>query len=277
MFASFGCATLELTLSEFCLLRGAADVVESMRAAPAVAAGGGSARAARLLPKADEVAERVRRQESGDLIELLRAHAPTIEFPEIGWNATPEQIRDVAYGWSWYDALESTVAATVRTLDEVEMDELARVADERGQRLRQDLSDDARRELQKVEQSGPHGWSEALRLAEYVRDGASREVSRLERTLRSHELPKFPEPTLVESAFRALREEATLRPRPYRLVFFGALGSLSFAALLHWLPKWIVVVLSWRSVPLLSLAPSSAGVEIGGPLHYVLDPPWSFF
>jgi hypothetical protein len=277
MFASFGCATLELTLSEFCLLRGAADLVEAMRAAPAVGAGAGSARADRLVPKADEIAEKVRSQESGDLIELLRAHAPTIDFPDIAWTATPEQIRDVAYGWSWYDALESTVAATVQTLDEVEMDELARVADERGQRLRRDLSEDARRELRQVEDSGPHGWSEALRLAEHVRDAAGREVSRLERGLRSHELPEFPKPTLVESAFRALREEATLRPRPYRLVFFGALASLLFAALLHWVPKWIVVALFWRSVPLMSLAPSSAEIAVQGPLHYVLDPPWSFF
>jgi hypothetical protein len=276
MFASFGCATLELTLGDFCLLRGAADLVESMRAAPPAAAGD-AVRADRLVPTADDLAERVRRQESGDLIELLRAHAPRIGFPEISWLATPEQIRDVAYGWSWYDALESTVQATVQTLDEVEMDELARVADERGQRLRRDLARDAKDEIHEVEASGPHGWSHALRLAEQVRDGATREVARIERALRTHELPKFPETTLVESAFRALREEATLRPRPFRLVFFGALASLLFAALLHWLPKWIVVALFWRSIPILSLAPSSAGIVIDGPLHYVLDAPWSFF
>lgn len=276
MFASFGCATLELTLSEFCLLRGAADLVESMRTAPPAAAGD-AVRADRLVPSADDIAERVRRQESGDLVELLRAHAPRIEFPEISKEATPEQVRDVAYGWSWYDALESTVSATVQQLDEVEMDELVRVADERGQRLRRDLARDARDDIQKVEASGPHGWSQALRLAEQVRDGANREVSRLERALRSHELPKFPQPNLVESAFRGLREEATLRPRPFRLVFFGVLASLLFAALLHWLPKWIVVALFWRSIPILSLEPASAGIAIDGPLHYVLDAPWSFF
>ncbi len=278
IFASFGCATLELSHSEYCLLRGAADMVESMRNAPAAGAGAGTARAERLVPKADEISQKLRKPENGDdLVQLLRAHAPRIEFPAIGFHATPEQIRDVAYGWSWYDALESTVAATVRTLDEVEMDELARVADERGQRMRRDLADDARYEIRKVEQSGPHGWSEALRLAEQVRDSAGREVSRLERALRSYALPKFPEPTLVESAFRGLREEATLRPRPFRLAFFGVLGSLLFAGLLHWVPKWIVVALAWRSVPIMSLAPSSAGVRVDGPLHYVLDPPWSFF
>lgn len=278
LFASFGCATLEMTLRQYCVARGAADVVEAMRQMPAAGASAGAARAARLVPDVDELEARLSKSETGeDLIEILRAQAPVIDFPAISATHTPEQVRDVAYGWSWYETLEGTVEALVRELDDVQMDELARLADERGLVLGRRLVSDMRATLRELERSGPQGWALALRLAEQVEKKVDRSIAALDRTLRSRELPPFPKPGGVESAFLALREESTRRPRPFRLWVFGAVAAGLGAVFLQHVPKWVAVALFGRQVPLMSMAPSSGEIAVSGPLHYVLDPPYSFF
>ncbi len=278
LFASFGCATLELTLRQFCVAQSAADLVESMRAVPSAGAAAGAARAHRLVPTAEDLEGTIRKHESGDdLIDLLRAQAPHVDFPSIGVHHTPEQVRDQSYGWGWYEALEHTVDSLVRRLDDLEMDELSRVADERGLMLSRQLHSDAKTAIAELERSGPHGWGLALRLAEQVHAATVRETESLERKLRAERLPPFPKPDAVESAFRALREESTLRPRPYRMAAFGVLTTVVTAALLSFLPKWILVALIWRKVPLMTMAPSAGDVPVTGPLHYVVDTPFAFF
>lgn len=277
IFATFGCATLELTLRRYCVSRGAAELVASLRSESATDASEGVATAERLVPDADDLEARLARPESGDdLVQLLRAHVPQVEFPSIAWTHTPEQIRDVNYGWGWFDALERTVGSLVSRLDEQEMDELARVADERGLALRRRAERDVIRRIGELERSGPRGWSAALRLAEQVRSVADRRLARLDRALRSEELPPFPKTDGVQSAFRDLREESTRRPRPYRLVFFGVLATLVLAALLHHVPKWVLVTLILRRVHPLAPWPSSMSIDVGA-ARWVVDPPWSFF
>lgn len=277
VFASFGCATLELCLQRYCVAQGAADLVERMREVPSTGAAAGAARAHRLVPAAADLESSIQKHDSGgDLIELLRAQAPHVDYPGIDWHHTPEQIRDLSYGWGWYEALESNVDSLVRRLDDSEMDELSRVADERGQALSRRLLDDARSAVRELERSGPHGWAAALRLAEQLHARAERETRSLEKQLRGERLPPFPKPDSVEAAFRALREESTLRPRPVRLWVFGALGALVAAGLLSFLPKWVLVALLWRRVPLATLEPSASSVAVTGPVAYLVELPWVF-
>jgi hypothetical protein len=277
IFGSFGCATLELSLGRYCVARAAAELAESLARREGAEAGESVSRAERLVPEPDDSQTRLASPESGDdLLALLRAQVPQVEFPEIAWSHTPEQIRDVNYGWGWFDALERTVSSLVTRLDEQEMDELARVADERGLALRRRSERDLRQRIRELERSGPRGWSAALRLAEQVQGVAERRLSRLERELKAAELPPFPKTDGVESAFRALREESTRRPRPYRLLFFGVLATLALAAMLHHLPKWLLVVVGMRRVPPLAIAPSSMDVDVGAARWFV-DPPWVFF
>ncbi|MBW2522966.1 MAG: hypothetical protein JRI23_02260 [Deltaproteobacteria bacterium] len=276
IFASFGCATLELGLESYGVVRAAGDVVESMRQAASAAAGDQSVAAERLVPTAEAIEAELANPKSGDdLIELLRAHTPHVEFPPIGPHDTPEQVREVSYGWGWFDALENAVKAQVERLDEREMDEVTRVADERGLASLRRLEREVRRAIDDEERSGPHGWSSAQRLAEQVRERADREVSALSDWLKKEQLPEFPSAAQVESSFRDLREESTLRPRPRRMIAFGALAAVAIAALLHHVPKWVAVAVAQRRVPLLSLAPSSMAQEVG-PWRYLLDPPYSF-
>lgn len=229
------------------------------------------------MTSAEDLEAAIVKHESGeDLIELLRAQAPHVSFPGISERDTPEQIRDQSYGWGFYESLEQTVDALVRRLDDLEMDELSRVADERGLTHSRKLLADARAALFELERSGPHGWGLALRLAEQVHAQSSRQTERLSKKLRTERLPPFPKPDQVESAFRGLREESTLRPRPYRLVAFGVLAAAVATALCAFLPKWIVVALLWRKVPLLSLAPSASSIRVTGPLAYVVEAPWVY-
>jgi hypothetical protein len=130
--------------------------------------------------------------------------------------------------------------------------------------------------VRQLERSGPRGWSAGLRLAEQVRAVAERRLARLDRALRSEELPPFPKTDGVQAAFRQLREESTRRPRPYRLMFFGVLVTLLAAALLHHVPKWILVSLIQRRVHPLALSPSSMSIDVGA-ARFVVYPPWSFF
>jgi hypothetical protein len=277
IFATFGCATLELSVRKYCVSRGAAELVASLRRDPGSDASEGLATAERLVPDPDDLESRLARPEAGDdLLELLRANVPRLEFPAIGWSHTPEQIRDVNYGWGWFDALERTVSSLVTRLDEQEMDELARVADERGLALRRRAERDVRDRIRELERSGPRGWSAALRLAEQVRAVAERRLARLDRALRTAALPPFPGTEGVQVAFRELREESTRRPRPYRLAFFAALATIAFAALLHHVPKWILVSLIQRRVSPLALTPSSMSFELGA-ARFLVDPPWVFF
>ena len=257
--------------------RGAAELVASLKSESATDASAGIATAERLVPDAADLETRLARPESGDdLVQLLRAHVPEVDFPNIAWTHTPEQIRDVNYGWGWFDALERTVSSLVSRLDEQEMDELARVADERGLALRRRAERAVLESIRKLERSGPRGWSAALRLAEQVRAIAERRLARLDRQLRNEELPPFPKTDGVEGAFRNLREESTRRPRPYRFVFFGVLITLAIAALLHHVPKWVLVSLIQRRVHPLAFSPSSMSFDVGA-AHWVVDPPWSFF
>jgi hypothetical protein len=277
LFASFGCATLELGLSRYCIQRAAGELVEGMRAAAGAAAGEHAAAADRLVPAPDDVVAALSAPEHGDdLVALLRAHTPHIDFPEIHERDSPEQIRDIAYGWGWFDALEAAVKAQVERLDQREMDEVSRVADERGLARLRRLTGSIRRAIREAEASGPHGWAQALRLAEQVELRARRHVDDLSDSLRSEALPAFPAPTAVESAFRELREESTLRPRPYRMVVFGVMVALMAAALLHHVPKWLVVCVIQRAISPFALAPSSMDVRVVGFGHYLIDPPWVF-
>jgi hypothetical protein len=276
IFGTFGCATLELSVRKYCVSRGAAELVASLRRESGTDASEGLATAERLVPDPDDLESRLGRPESGDdLLELLRANVPQVDFPTIAWTHTPEQVRDVNYGWGWFDALERTVSSLVARLDEQEMDELARVADERGLALRRRAERDVRDRIRELERSGPRGWSAALRLAEQVRAVAERRLSRLEHSLRTAELPAFPGTERVEAAFRDLREESTRRPRPYRLAFFGALAALVLAALLHHVPKWVLVSLIQRRVSPLAFWPSSMSFDVGA-ARWLVDPPWSF-
>ena len=276
IFASFGCATLELELESYCVTRAAAELLDGIRSTASAAAGAEAVAAERLVPDAAELERSLQSPASGDdLIELLRAHTPQVDFPPIGWQDTPEQIREQSYGWGWFDALESAVQATVKELDEHEMDEVTRVADERGLAALRSLERDVRGAIRDAERSGPHGWAEGLRLAEHVRNRADRQLGELGSALRKQKLPEFPAPTIVESAFRELRQESTLRPRPYRMAFFGAFAAVVAAALLHHLPKWFAVGVGARQVPLLSLTPSTMDVEVGA-WRFLLDPPWAF-
>ncbi len=276
-FASFGCATLELNLVPYCVARAAGDLVTAVRAAAGAAAGDQSVAAERLVPDAATLERAIQSPKSGDdLVALLRAHTPHIDFPRIGWRDSPEQIREVSYGWGWFDALDSAVKAQVERLDEREMDEVTRVADERGLRQLRALEREVRQAIRGAEGTGPGGWAEGLRLARFVRTRAERQITRLGESLKREKLPEFPSPSGVESAFRELRAESTLRPRPGRMAFFGALSAVALAALLHYLPKWIAVALVWRKVPILSLAPSSMDVYAGR-LWWLLDPPYAFF
>ncbi len=274
MFASFGCATLELNLEGYCVARAAGELIDGMRAASAAGVGEHAVAAQNLVPEASQIADGLCRPSEGDdLVELLRAHTPRIDFPAIGERDTPEQIRNVSYGWGWFDALDSAVAAQVKRLDGREMDEVTRVADERGLRRVRQLQREVRRELRKAENAGPHGWAHALRLAEQVRDRASRQLAELEAEVKGQTLPPFPEPAQVESAFRALREESNLRPRPYRMLFFGALATLLLAALLHHLPKWFAVCILDGAISPFVFSPSSMSADVGV-LRYLLDPPY---
>lgn len=276
VFASFGCATLELSLHRYCAARGAGELVDAMRGAAAAGVAEHAVFAERLVPKPKDLTERILRPDGGeDLVAALRAHTPHIEFPSIGEDDTPEQIRDVAYGWGWFLALENAVKAMVSRLDEREMDEVTRVADERGLEGLRALNRDVKTAIDKAERSGPHGWASALRLAEHVGARAGRLVRALEGELKSEELPAFPEPTAVEAAFRAVREESTLRPRPPRMIFFGALTAIALGALCHHLPKWLVVMLSGKLSPL-ALEPSSMEARVGV-FRFLLDPPYAFF
>jgi hypothetical protein len=277
MFASFGCATLELSLKRYCVARAAGELVDGMRAASAAGVGEHAVAAQRLIPDAEAMSEELCAPSEGDdLVQLLRAHTPSIEFPSIGQHDTPEQIRNVAYGWGWFDALDNAVKAQVKRLDEREMDEVTRVADERGLKKLRRLQRDLRRELRDAELSGPHGWADALRIAEHVRDRASRQLAELEAELKNEQLPQFPKPTAVESAFRSLREESTFRPRPYRSHFFGALAAIVLGALLHHVPKWFAVCILDGAVSPFSLFPSSMDTDVGH-FKYLLDPPYVFF
>lgn len=275
VFASFGCATLELSLHRYCEARAAGELVDTMRGAAAAGVAEHAVFAERLVPEPKDVTERIVRPTGGeDLVAALRAHTPHIEFPSIGEEDTPEQIRDVAFGWGWFDSLENAVKAMVSRLDEREMDEVSRVADERGLKELRVLARDVKTAIDEAERSGPHGWASALRLAEHVRARAGRLVRALEGELKSEELPAFPAPTAVEAAFRAVREESTLRPRPGRMIFFGALTAVALGALCHHLPKWLVVMLSGKLSPL-ALEPSSMEARVGV-FRFVLDPPYAF-
>ena len=277
MFASFGCATLELSLKKYCVARAAGELIDGMRAATAAGVGEHAIAAQRLVPEAQMIADDLCRPAQGDdLVALLRAHTPRIDFPVIDEDDTPEQIRNVAYGWGWFDALDKAVQAQVKRLDEHEMDEVTRVADERGLKRVRKLQQEVRRELREAENAGPNGWADALRLAEHVRDRATRQLGELEGELRNEQLPAFPEPTVVESAFRGVREESGLRPRPYRMYFFGALASLTAAAMLHFIPKWFAVCILDGSISPFAVQPSSMEADVGI-LKYALDPPWAFF
>jgi hypothetical protein len=276
LFASFGCATLELDLHAYCVARGALEIVDGMRAASSAAVAEQAVFAQRLVPEPKQLVEEIGSPSGGeDLTAVLRAHTPQVEFPSIEEHDSPEQIRDVAYGWGWFEALERAVQAQVKRLDEREMDEVTRVADERGLRRLRRLQADVKGALREAEGAGPQGWAQALRLAEQVRDRARRFCRELGDALRAEKLPAFPEPTEVESAFRRLREESTMRPRPYRMIFFGALTALVAGALLHHLPKWLVVSIFAGKVSPFALAPSSMEARVGW-LRYFLDPPYAF-
>jgi hypothetical protein len=276
VFASFGCATLELNLHDYCVVRGALELVEGMRATSAAAVAEQAVFAQRLVPEPKKLTEDIGAPTGGeDLVAVLRAHTPQVEFPAIGEDDTPEQIRDVAYGWGWFEALERAVEAQVKRLDEREMDEVTRVADERGLKRLRSLQKDVKLALRQAETAGPHGWAQALRLAEQVRDRARRFCRELGDALRAEKLPAFPKPTEVESAFRELRDESTLRPRPYRMAFFGALTALVAGALLHHLPKWLVVSILAGKVSPFALEPSSMAARVGW-LRFFLDPPYAF-
>src|SRR5690606_33599436 len=92
LFASFGCATLELGLSRYCVQRAAGELVEGMRAAAGAAAGEHAATADRLVPAPDEIVAALTAPDHGDdLVALLRAHTPQVDFPEIRERDHPEQ------------------------------------------------------------------------------------------------------------------------------------------------------------------------------------------
>lgn len=277
VFASFGCATLELGLSRYCVQRAAAELVEGMRTASGAALGAHAATADRLVHDPETIVGMLTAPEHGDdLVALLRAHTPHVDFPEIHERDTPEQIRDIAYGWGWFDALEASVKAQVERLDQREMDEVSRVADERGLARMRAMLASIRRAIAKEEASGPHGWAQALRLSEQIEARARRHVDDLAEALRTESLPAFPVPSAVESAFRGLREESTLRPRRHRMIAFGIMVAVVATALLHHVPKWLVVCIIKRAVSPFALQPSSMDVGVQGLGHYLIDPPWVF-
>lgn len=279
VFASFGCATLELSAKHYVLARLCRDLVAWLRSVPSDAAQHAHATAERLIPTAAEIESNIRapQGEHADLIELLRTQKPNVDVPSIGASDRPETIRDVKFGWGWFDALQNTVGALVRRLDELEMDELARVADERGHKLATSISKEALEEIDESEARDAHGFARALRLVERARAVAERERKALERAVNSAELSPFPEPTSVENALMGLREESTRRPRPFRLVAFGVLAAVLAALLLQHVPKWIYVALFQRRVPLGALSPSSGSMPVDGALAPLLESPWSFF
>lgn len=277
LFASFGCATLEMSLHRYCTARAAAELVDAMRRAAAAGVAEHAVFAERLVPRPKSFIEALASPKGGeDLVAALRAHTPHVEFPQVGERDTPEQIRNISYGWGWFDSLETAVQAQVKRLDEHEMDEVTRVADERGLERVRGLRRDVENAIRKAENAGPHGWANALRLAENVRDRARRLSSDLDQELKDEKLPAFPEPTAVESSFRQLRDESTLRPRPYRMAFFAALASIAIGALLHHIPKWLVVCIFTRSLSPFALSPSSMDARVGV-FRYLLDPPYAFF
>ena len=276
-FASFGCATLELSLERYCVSRAAQALVTEIRAAASASVAEHAVTAQRLVPDPEAVKAVLIGPEDGeDLVAQLRAHTPRIDFPAIGPQATPEDVRDIAYGWGWFDSLEAAVDAYVKRLDEREMDEVSRVADERGleelRRLQRDLAE----ALHDAETGGPHGWADALRLAEQVQSRAKRAADGLAAKLADEALPPFPETTTVESAFRELREESTLRPRPPRMRVFTVIFALVMALLTHHLPKWFAVCILDGRISPFAIAPPSMGADVGG-YRYLLDPPYAFF
>ncbi len=280
VFASFGCATLELSAKQYVMARLCRDTIAWLRSVPSDAAQQAQATADRLIPTAAEIEAQIRApqgQDAADLIDLLRTQKPKIDVPSIAYSDRPETIRDVKFGWGWFDALQNTVSALVRRLDDLEMDELSRVADERGHKLATDISKDSLAAVDASESKDAHGWSRALRLVERARAVAQRQRKNLERSLNASQLSPFPEPSSVESSLRGLREESTRRPRPFRLTIFGVLAALLAALLLQHVPKWIYVALIQRRVPLGSLSPSSGELPVSGSLAPILESPWSFF
>lgn len=275
-FASFGCATLELSTARYVATAAARDVVRWARTPPPDVVSRADAEAQRLIPSAQDLTARVRSDEGqADLIEMLRAQAPSVELPPIGWNDTPELIRDVRFGWGWFDSLQETVAALVRRLDQSEMDELARLADERGNRMASELVRDCAREVASRERDGALGFWRALWLSQRARAIVGRERDALAGDLKTRALVTFPKPTAVENALRALRQESTVRPRPYRLVGYSVLAAVIASIFLMHLPKWLVAVAS-RRVPLLSLTPSIRDLAPEAGWQRILEPPLSF-
>lgn len=274
VFASFGCSTLELSLHRYCIERASAELVEGIRQARGASVAEQSVRAQRLVPKVDEVVAHLASGDGEeDLVELLRAHTPHIDFPLIGESDSPERIRDIVYGWGWFDALEAAVAAQVKRLDEREMDEVARVVDERGLAQVRRLQEEVEAAVREEELDGPQGWARALRLAEVIRDRAQGASDELQDDLRSEELPDFPSSQGVEKAFRALRDEATLRPRGKRMLFFGGLCTLMLSAFLQFFPKWFLVTVLAGTVSPLNFAVSARQVDVRA-WRYLVDTPY---
>ncbi|MEZ4226724.1 MAG: hypothetical protein R3B13_37610 [Polyangiaceae bacterium] len=278
VFASFGCATLELRAEGYVLERLCRDTIAYLRETPGDAAESARVSAERLIPSSGEIEARIRGggESRADLLELLRAHKPRVDVPSVGYEETPETIRDVKFGWGWFDALQNTVSALVRRLDELEMDELSRVADERGHRLATELSGAMLHAIDESEARDARGHARALRLVERARAVAAKERKQLERALLASELCPFPEPTAVENALIGLRDESTRRPRPMRLAAFAALFSLLAGLFLQHVPKWIYLALITRRVPLGGLTPASGSMPLDGLASRLLDPPGGF-
>lgn len=272
IFASFGTATLEMAIEGACVPSVAAEVAEALRS-PDGAADDVDVRAERLVPEIDALVSGIEAPSSGEeLVARIRAELPRIDFPSIEPRHEPEHIRGVLYGKSFFDGLQARVAASVERIDGRTMDDLARIADERGLGQVRRLVGGALRAIDAAERSDPRGWMVALRLAESVAARAQGRADALSKDLRDEALPPFPETGPVEAALGALREEADFRPRPARHAFFTALGALAGAALLHPVPKLVAVVLGRRKAPPSTYEGWEAEATTAG---FLLEPPFS--
>lgn len=278
-FVGFAAATLEVPVADlrrYTEVRATGALLEGLRQSSAL---GLSERQGRMQPHLlDRAALDQRlglRDGAVDLERIVREAQPRPDIPSFALESTPENIRDVLFGWDWYARQESGIRRFSEELESFQMPALVAEVDEQGTRLSRELPQALRKAVDAWVWAGPRGWAEARECLADLRGRTAKVGKEIAAEIREEELPEFPSFAAFEERFRALRAETEHRPRPARLWFIGALSTLGATAILHPVPKWVWVRFLSGDAPLLSrFWTDPMQVELPTALSLLLDRPW---